>query len=71
MAGSRITLRSALPVTYHAPFDSESLHRMLSASGNSTLENLSAIYAAITKALRVRTEITVTAVWHSKGRLYG
>ena len=40
---------------------SKSLHRMLSASGNPTMENLSAIFATIKKALHVRIETTVTA----------
>ena len=41
---------------------SKSLHRMLSASGNPNMENLSAIFATIKKALRVRIDTTVTAV---------
>jgi DNA-binding phage protein len=41
---------------------SKSLHRMLSASGNPTMDNLSAIFATIKKALHVRIETTVTAV---------
>jgi DNA-binding phage protein len=41
---------------------SKSLHRMLSASGNPTMENLSAIFATIKKALQVRIDTTVTAV---------
>jgi len=44
----------------HKP--SKSLHRMLSASGNPTMENLSAIFATIKKALHVWIETTVTAV---------
>ena len=44
----------------HKP--SKSLHRMLSASGNPTMENLSAIFVTIKKALRVRIDTTVTAV---------
>lgn len=43
----------------HKP--SKSLHRMLSASGNPTMENLSAIFATIKKALHVRIDTTVTA----------
>lgn len=38
----------------------KSLHRMLSASGNPTMENLSAIFATIKKALHVRVVTTVT-----------
>lgn len=41
---------------------SKSLHRMLSTSGNPSMENLSAIFATIKKALRVRIDTTVTAV---------
>lgn len=41
---------------------SKSLHRMLSTSGNPNMENLSAIFATIKKALRVRIDTTVTAV---------
>ena len=41
---------------------SKSLHRMLSASGNPNMENLSAIFATIKKTLRVRIDTTVTAV---------
>lgn len=41
---------------------SKSLHRMLSASGNPNMENLSAIFATIKKALRVRIDTIVTAV---------
>jgi DNA-binding phage protein len=43
----------------HKP--SKSLHRMLSASGNPTMENLSAIIATIKRALHVRIDTTVTA----------
>ena len=43
----------------HKP--SKSLHRMLSVSGNPTMENLSAIFATIKKALKVRIDTTVTA----------
>jgi DNA-binding phage protein len=43
----------------HKP--SKSLHRMLSASGNPTMENLSAIIASIKRALYVRIDTTVTA----------
>lgn len=44
----------------HKP--SKSLHRMLSTSGNPTMENLSAIFATIKKNLHVRIDTTVTAV---------
>jgi DNA-binding phage protein len=40
---------------------SKSLHRMLSASGNPTMENLSAILVALTKSLRVNIKTTVKA----------
>ncbi|MBF0548793.1 MAG: transcriptional regulator [Candidatus Riflebacteria bacterium] len=40
---------------------SKSLHRMLSSSGNPNMENLSAIFATIKKALHVRIVTTVTA----------
>lgn len=43
----------------HKP--SKSLHRMLSVSGNPTMDNLSAIFATIKKALNVRIDTTVTA----------
>ena len=41
---------------------SKSLHRMLSSSGNPTMENLSVIFATIKKSLHVRIETTVIAV---------
>jgi len=41
---------------------SKSIHRMLSTSGNPTMENLSAIFATIKKFLNVRIETTVIAV---------
>lgn len=41
---------------------SKSLHRMLSASGNPTMENLSAIFATMKKTLRVKIATTVTSV---------
>jgi len=41
---------------------SKSLHRMLSASGNPTMENLSTIFATIKKSLHVRIETSVIAV---------
>jgi len=44
----------------HKP--SKSLHRMLSASGNPTMENLSAIFATIKKTLHVKIDASVTAV---------
>lgn len=40
---------------------SKSLHRMLSISGNPTMDNLSAIFATIKKTLHVRIDTTVTA----------
>ena len=44
----------------HKP--SKSLHRMLSVSGNPTMDNLSAILVTIKKALHVRIDTTVTAL---------
>jgi DNA-binding phage protein len=44
----------------HKP--SKSLHRMLSASGNPTMDNLSLIFASIRKTLRVKIDTTVTAL---------
>ncbi len=43
----------------HKP--AKSLHRMLSASGNPTMNNLSAIFAAITRALKVEVHTHVVA----------
>jgi DNA-binding phage protein len=40
----------------------KSLHRMLSASGNPTMSNISAIFAAIKKKLRVEVRTDVVAV---------
>ena len=40
---------------------SKSLHRMLSRTGNPTMESLSAIFVAIKKALRVDIKAVVTA----------
>ena len=40
----------------------KSLHRMLSGSGNPTMENLSAIFASIKKYLHVRIDTTVTTI---------
>jgi DNA-binding phage protein len=40
---------------------SKSLHRMLSISGNPTMENLSAIFLTMKKTLNVRIETTVKA----------
>lgn len=42
----------------HKP--SKSLHRMLSKAGNPTMESLSAIFSAITSALKVSVEAVVT-----------
>ena len=49
-----------LAAEVHRP--SKSLHRMLSSSGNPTMENLSTIFASIKKILGVRIDTTVTAV---------
>jgi DNA-binding phage protein len=43
----------------HKP--SKSLHRMLSASGNPTMNNISAIFAAIKTALKVEVRTTVVS----------
>lgn len=40
---------------------SKSLHRMLSTSGNPTMENLSAIFATIKKTLHVKIDTSVSA----------
>ena len=40
----------------------KSLHRMLSASGNPTMSNISVIFAAIKKKLRVEVRTEVVAV---------
>jgi len=48
-----------LATDIHKP--SKSLHRMLSHSGNPTMENLSAIFVAIKKALHVEIKTVVTA----------
>jgi len=49
----------ALADEIHKP--AKSLHRMLSASGNPTMNNISAIFAAITGALKVEIRTTVVA----------
>jgi len=49
----------ALAENIHKP--SKSLHRMLSVSGNPTMTNLSAILAAIKKALHVEIKTNVVA----------
>ena len=68
-ATAKLILRDLINVTVgfermaedvHKP--SKSLHRMLSASGNPTMENLAAIFATIKKAMHVRIDTTVTAV---------
>jgi DNA-binding phage protein len=43
----------------HKP--SKSLHRMLSASGNPTMDNLSAILSTVKKTLRVSIHTSITA----------
>ena len=37
----------------------QSLHRMLSASGNPTMSNVSAIFAAIKRALKVEVQVNI------------
>ncbi len=49
-----------LALEIHKP--AKSLHRMLSASGNPTMSNISAIFAAIKKKLRVEVCTEVVAV---------
>lgn len=48
-----------LAATMHKP--SKSLHRMLSASGNPTMDNLSAIFAALKIALKVEIRTRVVS----------
>lgn len=66
-ATARLILRDLINATVgfehlaeevHKP--SKSLHRMLSTSGNPTMENLSAIFATIKKALHVKIDTIVT-----------
>lgn len=68
-ATAKLILRDLINVTVgferlaeevHKP--SKSLHRMLSVSGNPTMENLSTIFATIKNALHVRIDTTVTAL---------
>ena len=47
----------ALAEEIHKP--AKSLHRMLSASGNPTMSNISAIFAAIKRALKVEVRTSV------------
>lgn len=42
--------------------DFKETHRVLSTSGNPTMENLSAIFATIKKTLHVRIDTSVTAI---------
>lgn len=49
----------ALAADIHKP--AKSVHRMLSRSGNPTMENLSAILSAVKKALHVEIKAVVTA----------
>ena len=49
----------ALAEEIHKP--AKSLHRMLSASGNPTMTNISSIFAAIKKSLRVQVRTKVVA----------
>lgn len=44
----------------HKP--AKSLHRMLSVSGNPTMSNISAIFAAMKRALKVEVQTTVVMV---------
>ena len=68
-ATSKLVLRDLINATVgfeqlaeeiHKP--SKSLHRMLSVSGNPTMENLSAIFSTITSALHVRIHTSITAM---------
>jgi hypothetical protein len=47
----------ALAEEIHKP--AKSLHRMLSKSGNPTLSNISAVFAAITRALKVQVHTQI------------
>lgn len=47
----------SLAAEIHKP--AKSLHRMLSASGNPTMSNISAIFAAIKRALKVEVHTSV------------
>ena len=49
----------ALAEEIHKP--AKSLHRMLSASGNPTMSNISAVFAAVKRALRVEVRAQVVA----------
>lgn len=50
----------SLAADVHKP--SKSLHRMLSASGNPTMGNLSTILASLQKAMRVEVKASVVSV---------
>jgi DNA-binding phage protein len=50
----------SLAVEVHKP--AKSLHRMLSVSGNPTMTNLSAIFAAVKRTMRVDIRTRVVAV---------
>jgi DNA-binding phage protein len=50
----------ALAEEIHKP--AKSLHRMLSQSGNPTMNNISAVFAAIKRALKVELRARVVAV---------
>jgi DNA-binding phage protein len=50
----------SLAVEVHKP--AKSLHRMLSSSGNPTMTNLSAIFAAVKRTMRVDIRTRVVAV---------
>jgi len=43
----------------HTDKNGKSLHRMLSAGGNPTMDNLAAIFDAVRAALKVRLEVNV------------
>jgi len=47
----------ALAVEIHKP--AKSLHRMLSKSGNPTMSNISAVFAAIKRALKVEVQTQI------------
>jgi len=49
-----------LAAQVHKP--SKSLHRMLSASGNPTMDNLSMIFTTLKKALHVGIDTSITAL---------
>ena len=63
---ARLTLRDLVNLTvgfetlaHQTDKNGKSLHRMLSGGGNSTMDNLAAIFDAVRGALRVRMQVSV------------